>query len=75
VDPALDVVAAWHLLDDEPRTVFREELGCDDLEWERSKAWAFEQCLGAIRYYIDTNPTMHHMGRCTLQRIVENAKA
>ncbi|MEU6145674.1 aminoglycoside phosphotransferase family protein [Streptomyces sp. NPDC047081] len=73
-DPALDVISAWHLLDDTSRAVFREELGCDDLEWERSKAWAFEQCMGAIWYYIDTNPAMYNMGRTTLDRIVANTK-
>jgi aminoglycoside phosphotransferase (APT) family kinase protein len=69
-DPALDVIAGWHLLDEGPRTVFRTVLGCDDIEWERSKAWAFEQALGAVWYYQDTNPVMSTMGRCTLSRIV-----
>lgn len=69
-DPALDVIAAWHLLDDGPRAVFRAELGCDDVEWERGKAWAFEQALGAIWYYVDSNPPMSAMARRTLARIV-----
>lgn len=46
-DPALDLVCAWHLLDAGPRQVLRDDLGCDDLEWERGKAWAFEQAIGA----------------------------
>ncbi|HXY44119.1 MAG TPA: aminoglycoside phosphotransferase family protein, partial [Acidimicrobiales bacterium] len=69
-DPALDVIAGWHLLDDRPRAVFRAELGCDDLEWERSKAWAFEQAMGAVWYYADTNAAMSTMGHRTLGRIV-----
>jgi aminoglycoside phosphotransferase (APT) family kinase protein len=69
-DPALDVIAGWHLLDDGPRSVFRAELRCDDLEWERSKAWAFEQAMGAIWYYVDTNPAMTRMGRRALSRVV-----
>ncbi len=69
-DPALDVIAGWHLLEDGPRSVFRAELGCDDLEWERSKAWAFEQAMGAVWYYVDSNPAMSGMGRRTLARIV-----
>lgn len=68
-DPALDLVAAWHLLEPGPRQVFRDDLGCDDLEWERGKAWAFEQAMGAIWYYIDSNPAMSRMGRRTLERI------
>lgn len=71
-DPALDVIAGWHLLDDGPRAVFRAKLGVDDLEWERSKAWAFEQAIGAVWYYADTNATMSQMGRKTLERIVSN---
>jgi len=72
-DPALDLIAGWHLLDDEPRSAFREELASDDLEWERGKAWAFEQSLGAVWYYDQTNPAMSAMGYRTLSRIVANA--
>lgn len=53
-DPALDTIAAWHLFDDGPRAAFRDTLACDDLEWQRSRAWAFEQALGAAWYYRDT---------------------
>jgi aminoglycoside phosphotransferase (APT) family kinase protein len=68
-DPALDLVAAWHLLETGPRQAFREDLHCGDLEWERGKAWAFEQSMGAIWYYLHSNPPMSVMGRRTLQRI------
>jgi len=69
-DPALDLVAGWHLLEAGPRRVLREDLGCDDLEWERGKAWAFEQAMGAAWYYADSNPAMSRMGRRTLHRIM-----
>jgi aminoglycoside phosphotransferase (APT) family kinase protein len=69
-DPALDLVGAWHLLDAGPRQAFREVLGCGDLEWERGRAWAFEQAVGAIWYYADTNPAMAQVGRRTLARVV-----
>ena len=69
-DPALDLVSAWHLLDHGPRLILREELDCDDLEWERGKAWALQQALGAAWYYRDTNPPMHAMGMRTLTRIL-----
>jgi hypothetical protein len=52
--------------------VLRERLDCDDLEWQRGKAWAFEQAMGAIWYYVDSNPAMSHMGRRTLDRIMAN---
>jgi len=68
-DPALDLVCAWHLLDDGPREVLRRSLDCSELQWQRSRAWAFEQAAGAYWYYVDTNPTMAAMGRTTLERL------
>ena len=70
-DPALDLVSAWHLLEAGPRQVLREELGCGDREWERGKAWAFEQAMGLVWYYADSNPVMSRLGRRTLERIAE----
>jgi aminoglycoside phosphotransferase (APT) family kinase protein len=72
-DRALDLVAAWHLLEAGPRRVLRDDLGCDDLEWERGKAWAFEQAMGAAWYYAESNPAMSRMGRHTLERIQADA--
>ncbi|WP_182903136.1 aminoglycoside phosphotransferase family protein [Microbispora sp. H10830] len=69
-DPALDLVSAWHLLEAGPRQVLRLDLGCDDLEWERGKAWAFAQAMGAVWYYLETNPAMSRMGRRTIERIL-----
>jgi aminoglycoside phosphotransferase (APT) family kinase protein len=71
-DPALDLVSAWHLLQSGPREVLRRTLGCDDLEWERGKAWAFEQAMGVVWYYVESNPAMSRMGRWTLDRILES---
>ncbi|MCC9705107.1 aminoglycoside phosphotransferase family protein [Streptomyces sp. MNU76] len=69
-DPALDLVGAWHLLRTGPRQVFRRALGCDDLEWERGRAWAFEQAMGLVWYYVESNPAMSAMGRRTLDRLL-----
>ena len=71
-DPALDLVAAWHLLQSGPRERLRADLGTDDLEWRRGEAWALEQAMGAVWYYADSNPAMHRMGRTTLQRILDS---
>lgn len=68
-DPSLDLVGAWHLLDDEPRAVVRTLLKCDDLEWERGRAWAFQQAMGAGWYYVDSNPPMSRMALRTLNRL------
>jgi aminoglycoside phosphotransferase (APT) family kinase protein len=72
-DPALDLVAAWHLLDDEPRLALREDLGCGDLEWRRGQAWAFQQAMGLVWYYETGNPVMSRLGRRTLDRLAAAA--
>jgi aminoglycoside phosphotransferase (APT) family kinase protein len=69
-DPALDLVSAWHLLEAGPREVLRAALDSGDLEWERGKAWAFEQAMGVVWYYVASNPAMSAMGRRTLDRIM-----
>ena len=72
-DPALDLVAAWHLLDAGPRKALRAALACDEPEWRRGAAWAFEQSMGAVWYYHESNPPMSRMGRRTLERIVADS--
>jgi aminoglycoside phosphotransferase (APT) family kinase protein len=69
-DSALDLVAAWHLLEDGAREALRGDLSCGDLEWERGRAWAFEQAMGLVWYYADSNPVMSRLGRRTLDRIL-----
>jgi aminoglycoside phosphotransferase (APT) family kinase protein len=69
-DPALDLVGAWHLLEAGPRRLLRDDLGCDEPEWERGRAWAFVQAMGTVWYYVDSNPAMSRMGRRTLHRIL-----
>ncbi|MGI5130373.1 aminoglycoside phosphotransferase family protein [Pseudonocardia sp. CA-107938] len=71
-DPALDLVAAWHLLDDAPRAELRRLLGCDDVEWARGRAWAFHQAMGLVWYYAETNPPMSALGRSTLDRLTRS---
>lgn len=69
-DPALDLVAVWHLLEEEPRHAVREALRCEESQWQRGRAWAFQQAMGLVWYYRDSNPTMSRMGRRTLERII-----
>jgi len=69
-DPALDLVCAWHALEPAPRLVLRDMLGSDDLEWHRGMAWAFEQAMGLVWYYADSNPVVARTGRRTLERIL-----
>ena len=69
-DPALDLISAWNLLAAEPRQALRDALRCPDLDWERGKAWAFQQAMGLVWYYKDTNPVMSELGRTTLDRLL-----
>jgi hypothetical protein len=55
--------------------VLRDVLNCDDLDWERGKAWAFEQSMGAVWYYVESNPAMSMMRRRTLQRILADTSS
>ncbi len=71
-DPALDLVAGWHLLDRDNRAVFREALNIGELEWRRGAAWAFQQAMGLVWYYEETNPTMSELGRSTISRLLED---
>ena len=68
-DPALDLVSAWHLLDDGPRAALREALGSSDVQWRRGMAWAFQQAMGLVWYYAQSNPTMSRFGQRTLLRL------
>ena len=71
-DPSLDLVVAWHLLDRQRRSVFRDTIQADELEWKRGAAWAFQQAMGLVWYYRITNPTMNALGRSTILRLLDD---
>jgi hypothetical protein len=73
-DPALDLLGAWHLLEAGSRRALREALGPSDLEWARGKAWAFQQSMGLVWYYADSNPVMAGIGRRTLDRLLADGR-
>lgn len=72
-DPALDLVAAWTLLDRERRQLLRTRLRSDDLQWQRGAAWAFIQAIGLVWYYETSNPVMSRLGRKVLERLLDDA--
>jgi aminoglycoside phosphotransferase (APT) family kinase protein len=72
-DAALDLVAGWHMLDQERRRLFRDTLEVAEPEWQRGAAWAFQQAMGLVWYYADSNAVMSTLGRSTLARLVEDA--
>lgn len=71
-DPALDLVAVWHLLDQDRRATVRTYLRSSEVEWKRGAAWAFQQAMGLVWYYRSSNPVMSALGRSTLARILDD---
>ncbi len=69
-DPALDLVVAWHLLDEDQRAILRAGLGSGEVQWRRGMAWAFQQAMGLVWYYEVTNPTMSRWGVRTIGRLL-----
>ncbi len=69
-DPALDLIAGWHLFEGPARERFRAGCGGRDLDWVRGQAWAFVQAVGLVRYYARTNPAMSSVGARTLGRVL-----
>ena len=69
-DPGLDLVCAWHLLDSDRRKELRRALGSGDVEWMRGMAWAFQQGMGLVWYYVESNLPMSWLGRRTLDRLL-----
>jgi aminoglycoside phosphotransferase (APT) family kinase protein len=71
-DPALDLVAAWHLFDRARRDILKNELAAGEVEWKRGAAWAFQQAMGLVWYYQKSNPGMSALGRSTLDRLLDD---
>lgn len=71
-DPAVDLMPAWNLLDSAARKIYRDALEVDDDAWERGRGWALVQGIGALPYYLQTNPVMSATGRSTLNAILED---
>ena len=44
-DPAVDLIAAWSLLDADSRKVFRDKLTVDDDTWTRGRCWGLTAVL------------------------------
>ncbi len=68
-DPAVDLIAAWEILDAEGRDVFRTEAGIDDRTWVLGRAWALAVSVMTFPYYWRTMPE-RCAGRLALAREV-----
>lgn len=74
-DPAADLVTAWNLLPPAGRARYRRALAVDDDTWARGQGWALLQAVGALAYYVDTNPVMAGTARHTLAAILADRES
>ncbi|QMU97693.1 phosphotransferase [Microbacterium esteraromaticum] len=74
-DRSLDLVCAWHLLDQGSRRTLRNAIGASDDEWRRGAAWALQQAMGLAWYYEESNPAMAELGRSTVSRVLNDEDA
>ncbi len=69
-DPAVELHATYLLLDAEARQVFRRELGADDAEWARARAWVVALAAAGISYYRETRPEFAERGVRMLEQVL-----
>ncbi|MET0526681.1 MAG: aminoglycoside phosphotransferase family protein [Nocardioides sp.] len=67
-DPAVDLVAAWEVLDPESRETFRRAVDVDDATWWRAMGWALYIAFVTFPYYWDSMPA-----RCADRRAMARA--
>ncbi|MQA27265.1 MAG: phosphotransferase [Micromonosporaceae bacterium] len=70
-DPAVDLMPAWNLLGPAARETYRRAVGVNEARWERGRGWAVVQAIGALPYYVDTNPAMADTARRTLDAVLD----
>jgi aminoglycoside phosphotransferase (APT) family kinase protein len=69
-DLAQDLTPAWAILDGAARQVFREALAVDDGSWLRARAFALEQAVGGVLYYVPRRHSLGDVMARTLGRIL-----
>ncbi|MET4093869.1 aminoglycoside phosphotransferase family protein [Arthrobacter sp. UYCu712] len=69
-DPAVDLIVAWNLLDDEARAVFRDAMDVDQPTWNRGRAWALSIGIIAYPFYVDTNPQLARVSKYQIEQVV-----
>ncbi|MEU6845267.1 aminoglycoside phosphotransferase family protein [Streptomyces sp. NPDC046716] len=57
-DPAVDLIVAWYVLDDDLRDAFRAAVGCDEATWTRGRGWALSIAALELSYYRGRNAFM-----------------
>lgn len=73
-DPAVDLMAAWAILDTESRSHFRSKLNFDDDAWLRARGWILRGAALAYPYYKDTNKTLADISLNSLDEVLKDQK-
>ncbi|MFE4420289.1 aminoglycoside phosphotransferase family protein [Streptomyces sp. NPDC056817] len=71
-DPAVDLLAAWYVVPDTARPLFRTALNVDDATWARGRGWALSVALMELSHYRDTNPFMARVARHVITEILHD---
>ncbi|GAA0459053.1 hypothetical protein GCM10010361_23810 [Streptomyces olivaceiscleroticus] len=71
-DPAVDLIAAWHLLPAGAREDFRAAVGADDAAWARGRGWALSVALLELSCYRTGNPRMAALARHVIGEVTDD---
>ncbi|WP_351233955.1 hypothetical protein [Streptomyces sp. NPDC002133] len=74
-EPAVDLIAAWSLLNAEARGVFRDAVEVDDAAWARGRGWALSVALIELAYYRITNPVMAATARHVIHEVITDRRS
>jgi aminoglycoside phosphotransferase (APT) family kinase protein len=69
-DPAVDLIVAWYVLDDEGAAAFREAVGHDEATWRRGRGWALTVAAHELDYYRGRNAFMADTAARVLGRLL-----
>nr|BFD81174.1 aminoglycoside phosphotransferase family protein [Streptomyces sp. Xyl84] len=74
-DPAVDLIAAWYVVADGARDVFRAAAGADAAAWARGRGWALSTALQELRHYRGTHPYMAAVARRVIGALTRDHRA
>lgn len=75
-NPTLDLIAGWWVFAGESRHAFRRSANPDEASWNRARGWALalSGAVGALAYYVDTNPAFSDLARKTIRNVIADGE-
>jgi aminoglycoside phosphotransferase (APT) family kinase protein len=70
-DPAVDLMAAWTVLDAPARAALLDRLRPDDALWQRARGWALSVAALQWPYYSTSNPALANRAAVVLLSVLE----